>query len=81
MPHSLTTLIQKQNPIRSCFLDHLRVHVIPLHPFCRVPVVSVRDQAREVGALVLARAGAVEKEESCGDCGNSNVEAGLGGKD
>lgn len=74
--NSLTSLVQEQYSVRGGLLNHVCVGIVALRPRVRVLVVSVRNQAGEVGLLV-ARGSGVESEEGGRNCGNGDIETSL----
>jgi hypothetical protein len=76
MTDSLAGLVEEQHSVRRSLLDHFCVGVVTIRPGVGVFVVSVRDQAREVGLLV-ARGGIVEAEEGDGDGRDRDEETRL----
>lgn len=78
MSDRLTGLVEEQHAVRRRLLDHVRVRGVALRPGVGVLVVRARDQAGEVGLLVAGGGrGVVEGEESDGDAGDGDEEAGL----
>lgn len=72
----LAGLVGEEHSVGGGLLDHIRVGSVTLRPGVGVFVVSVRDQAREVGLLV-ARGGIVQAQEGQGHAGEGDEETGL----
>lgn len=75
---SIAGLVQEEDSVRGSLLDHFCVDVVAVRPGAGVLVVSVGDQAREVGLLVARRGcSVVESEEGDRHSSNRNEETTL----